>query len=157
MHKGYLERAHAGTLFLDEVGNLPIRWLTERMLQQIAAEQNRPLAMWEAVLRDVMARTWKGNARELRSFLEESVVFSEAGILDAVPAAPVLSKARTDPIEPAKPFLLLQRRVEDAERLHRRRALAQTNGSVGKTAELLGISRKTLWEKMKRLEVIVAA
>ena len=40
-----------------------IRWLTERMLQQIAAEQGRPLAMSEAFLRDVMARTWKGNAR----------------------------------------------------------------------------------------------
>jgi DNA-binding NtrC family response regulator len=32
-------------------------------------------------------------------------------------------------------------------------ALERTGGSVMKTAELLGISRKTLWEKMKRLKV----
>jgi DNA-binding NtrC family response regulator len=45
--------------------------------------------------------------------------------------------------------------VEEAERKHIRRALSRCEGSVSKTAELLGISRKTLWEKMKRLEVTV--
>ena len=35
-----------------------IRWLTERMLRQIALEQGKPLAMSEAFLRDVMARNW---------------------------------------------------------------------------------------------------
>ena len=43
--------------------------------------------------------------------------------------------------------------VEDAERGHIRKALNQCAGSVGKTADVLGISRKTLWEKMKRLEI----
>ena len=134
-----------------------IRWLTERMLRQIAAEQGRPLAMSEAFLRDVMARTWQGNARELRSFLEESVVFSEAGILDVAPAAPPPIAVAGRPQGDAAPFQPLQRMVEEAERLHIRRALAQTGGSVGKTADLLGISRKTLWEKMKRLEIAAAA
>ena len=131
-----------------------IRWLTERMLQQIAVEQGKPLAMSEAFLRDMMARTWKGNARELRSFLEEAVVFSEAGILDAAPATLALrTDAASDAADNSAPFMPLQRMVEDAERSHIRRALSQTGGSVGKTADLLGISRKTLWEKMKRLEI----
>ncbi|NDH51892.1 MAG: hypothetical protein EBY24_07860 [Betaproteobacteria bacterium] len=43
--------------------------------------------------------------------------------------------------------------VEDAERVHIRRALERSSKSVSRTAELLGISRKTLWEKMKRLGV----
>jgi DNA-binding NtrC family response regulator len=43
--------------------------------------------------------------------------------------------------------------VEDAERGHIRKALNHCDGSVGKTADVLGISRKTLWEKMKRLEI----
>lgn len=42
-----------------------------------------------------------------------------------------------------------------AERKHIRRALSRCEGSVSKTAEWLGISRETLWEKMKRLEVRV--
>ena len=132
-----------------------IRWLTEKMLRQIAQEQGKPLAMSEAFLRDVMARNWKGNARELRSFLEESVVFSEAGILDADPLASSTSVASLAglPSLPSAPFPPLQLMVEEAERLHIQRGLAQTRGSVTKAAELLGISRKTLWEKMKRLQI----
>ena len=129
-----------------------IRWLTERMLQHIAIEQGRPVAMSEAFLRDVMARTWKGNARELRSFLEEAVVLSEAGILD-LPAAEVPAWAVESAGTAGSDFMTLHTMVEEAERRHIRVALERTGGSVGKTSELLGISRKTLWEKMKKLKV----
>jgi DNA-binding NtrC family response regulator len=126
-----------------------IRWLTERMLTQLAAEQGRPVAMSEAFLRDVMARTWKGNARELRSYLEEAMVLSEAGILDVPgPSAP----AELPPLCNGD-FVPLHAIVEDAERRHIRSALERTGGSVMKTSELLGISRKTLWEKMKKLDM----
>ena len=220
-HKGYLERANKGTLFLDEVGELPasmqakllralqercffrlgaertthsdfrviaatnrnlyadmadgvfredlfyrlaviqitlpplrerpedVRWLANRMLRQLSIEQNRPLAISEAFMQNLMARTWKGNVRELRAFLEESVIFSEAGILDA-PAQMVTIPDRT---EEDGPFVRLSTMVEDTERSHIRRALALTEGSISQTADLLGISRKTLWEKMKRLGV----
>jgi len=224
MHRGYLERADAGTLFLDEVGELPaamqakllralqersffrlgsekvtrsdfriiaatnrdlhadmaagtfredlfyrlavirielpplrerpedIRWLTERMLQQIAVEQGRPVAMSEAFMRDVMARTWRGNARELRSFLEEAVVLSEAGIL-AVPPSAARPQDTVSGAHIAGEFAPLHAMVEEAERRHIRSALERTGGSVTRTSELLGISRKTLWEKMKKLKV----
>jgi DNA-binding NtrC family response regulator len=126
-----------------------IRWLTERMLQQLAVEQGRPVAMSEAFLRDVLGRTWKGNARELRSFLEEAVVLSEAGILDVAEAMPVAKASLAQDGE----FVPLHAMVEDAERRHIRSALERTGGSVMKTSELLGISRKTLWEKMKKLRI----
>jgi DNA-binding NtrC family response regulator len=126
-----------------------IRWLTERMLGQLAVEQGRPVAMSEVFLRDVMARTWKGNARELRSYLEEAVVLSEAGILDGpLHAAPSGSHHA-----PVGSFVPLHAMIEDAERRHIRSALERTGGSVMKTSELLGISRKTLWEKMKKLDI----
>ena len=128
-----------------------IRWLTERMLQELAAEQGRPIAMSEAFLRDVLGRSWKGNARELRSFLEEAVVLSEAGILD-VTATPTTADAAA---APDGKFVPLHAMVEEAERRHIRSALDRAGGSVMKTSVLLGISRKTLWEKMKRLEVTV--
>ncbi len=129
-----------------------IRWLTERMLQQLAVEQGRPVAMSEAFLRDVMARTWKGNARELRSYLEEAVVLSEAGILDV--SEPAARNGRNDSSDCSdSDFASLHAMVEDAERRHIRDALDRTGGSVMKTSELLGISRKTLWEKMKKLRI----
>ena len=126
-----------------------IRWLTERMLQQLAVEQGRPVAMSEAFLRDVLGRTWKGNARELRSFLEEAMVLSEAGILDVSETPTSVNTTAT----PDGAFVPLHAMVEEAERRHIRSALERTGGSVMKTSELLGISRKTLWEKMKKLRI----
>jgi DNA-binding NtrC family response regulator len=129
-----------------------IRWLTEKMLQQLAIEQGRPVAMSEAFLRDVLGRTWKGNARELRSYLEEAVVLSEAGILD-VPAPSTKPTDAASPDATDSPFVPLHAMVEEAERRHIQSALERTGGSVMKTAELLGISRKTLWEKVKKLRI----
>ena len=40
-----------------------------------------------------------------------------------------------------------------AERRHIRRALDRTGGEIGQAARLLGISRTTLWEKMRRLGI----
>jgi DNA-binding NtrC family response regulator len=131
-----------------------IRWLTELILQQITAEQGIPIAMSELFLRDLMARNWRGNVRELRAYLEQAVVMSDGGVLDkpivlsggAAPEAP-------DVAPPAEALPSLQSVVEDAERMHIRKALNHCEGSVGKSADALGISRKTLWEKMKRLAI----
>jgi DNA-binding NtrC family response regulator len=132
-----------------------IRWLAERMLIELAAEQGRTAAMSEAFLRDLMARTWKGNARELRSHLQQALVLSEGGLLELqgeqpVPPHAVGPASAADAPEGA--FVPLQAMVEEAERRHIQSALQRTGGSMVRSADLLGISRKTLWEKMKRLE-----
>lgn len=130
-----------------------IRWLAERILKQLSAEQGRPIAVSEAFLRDVLGRTWKGNARELRSYLEQAVVLSDAGILD-LPAAAAGAPPSSRPTQTTDAaFVPLQAMIEVAERSHIEQALTRAGGSVSKTAELLGISRKTLWEKMKKLRV----
>jgi DNA-binding NtrC family response regulator len=130
-----------------------IRWLTELILQQITAEQGMPIAMSELFLRDVMSRTWRGNVRELRAYLEHAVVMSDGGILDQ-PMSTSDSAVGTDtPLATSATLPTLHSVVEDAERGHIRKALTHCDGSVGKTADVLGISRKTLWEKMKRLAI----
>jgi DNA-binding NtrC family response regulator len=132
-----------------------IRWLTELILQQITVEQGTPIAMSEVFLRDVMARSWRGNVRELRAYLEHAVVMSEGGVLDQPLASSGQPPAADSLLTSITPATLppLHAVVEDAERGHIRKALDQCAGSVGKTADVLGISRKTLWEKMKRLEI----
>jgi DNA-binding NtrC family response regulator len=72
---------------------------------------------------------------------EESVVMSEAGILDAPAIAPEDREDAADS-DAGGPFVPLHAALEETERLHIRRALGRTNGSVTRTAELLGISRK---------------
>lgn len=131
-----------------------IRWLTELILQQITAEQGIPIAMSELFLRDLMARNWRGNVRELRAYLEQAVIMSDGGILDN----PISSIGRAalgalDLVPSVDVLPPLHSVVEDAERTHIRKALNYCEGSVGKSADALGISRKTLWEKMKKLAI----
>ncbi|MET3375454.1 DNA-binding NtrC family response regulator [Variovorax boronicumulans] len=129
-----------------------IRWLAERMLSQLTEEHGRPIAVSEPFMRDVLGRTWKGNARQLRSYLEQAVVLSDQGIVD-LPLEDRRLITNELSGESSDQFVPLQAMIEETERLHIQRALERTGGSVSKTAELLGISRKTLWEKMKRLKM----
>lgn len=82
---------------------------------------------------------WPGNVRQLRNLLERALLESEAEALDPEPPAD-----RTE-VRP--------RPLVDVERDAIRAALAFTRGHQGRAAELLGISRKGLWEKRKRLGI----
>jgi transcriptional regulator of acetoin/glycerol metabolism len=76
--------------------------------------------------------------RQLRNVLERAVVLHEGGPLRVEPAA----------LAEERPASLL-----DLEREAIRRALAYTRGHQGEAAEILGISRKALWQKRKRLGI----
>lgn len=128
-----------------------IRWLTERILQLLSAEQERPIAISEPFMRDLLVRSWRGNIRELRGYLEQAVVMSDGGILDI---ADLLPDNRADHAAnssaSATSLLPLRAVVEASERKHIQQVLIHASG-VTQAAAVLGISRKSLWEKMKRL------
>jgi DNA-binding NtrC family response regulator len=98
-----------------------------------------------AALRD---HNWPGNVRELRNRIERALGLS-AG-------APQISARAIFPEE-----VLLDRSgehvaslAEARERAERRQiedTLIRTNGEIAKAAALLGVSRTTLWEKMRKL------
>jgi len=78
---------------------------------------------------------WPGNLRELRNVLERELISQDRDPLD--PKCPDRSGGKPESLH----------EVEKREIL---RALAYTRGHQGNAAELLGISRKTLWEKRRR-------
>lgn len=86
--------------------------------------------------------SWPGNLRELRNLLEREVVMAgtEAG------------RSRLDPRPPTGSGEI-PRSLAEMEREQIERALAFTRGHQGKAAEILGISRKALWEKRKRYDL----
>ena len=81
---------------------------------------------------------WPGNLRELRNILERSLIHQGQGPLD--PPCPDPRGGRPEPLH-------------EVERRQIVRALAYTRGHQGRAAKLLGISRKTLWEKRRRYEI----
>lgn len=86
----------------------------------------------------MLAHPWPGNLRELRNVLERSLVASSPGTGPLDPPPP--PGARGD-----RP-----RRLDEIEIEEIRRALAYARGHQGYAAELLGISRKSLWERRRR-------
>ncbi len=128
-----------------------IRWLATKILQELALAQHRPLAISDNLMDWLVSQPWRGNVRELKSFLERETALSEHGLLDTeslsftLPAPPRASQTHPWPIDAP-----LQTVIDDAERMHIAHVLTATGGNISKAAQQLAISRKTLWEKMRR-------
>jgi transcriptional regulator of acetoin/glycerol metabolism len=109
------------------------------------------LAVSENFLRDLLKRPWRGNVRELQSYLEQATIMSDTGVLDMTIAESLsISHDAENPV-----LATLEIVVQAAEKTHIAQVLDHCSGSINQTAALLGISRKTLWEKMKRLNISV--
>jgi two-component system C4-dicarboxylate transport response regulator DctD len=78
---------------------------------------------------------WPGNLRELRNLLERAVLSQAGSRLNPAPPRGGAGRPRS---------------LEEVERREIERALAWARGHQGTAAELLGISRKTLWQKRRR-------
>ncbi len=90
---------------------------------------------------------WPGNVRELRNRIERAVALA-AGRW--IMPADLFPERSTSPVMENRFIASLGTAREDAEKRHIQRALAMTGGAILPAAKVLGISRTTLWEKMKR-------
>ena len=88
---------------------------------------------------------WPGNSRELANVLERSMILIKGDTLDAAG----LGLETAMPAPPPEDGRLLTMR--EMERQHVERVLARTGGNVTEAAEILGIARRTLYDRMKRL------
>ena len=113
--------------------------LIEAMLADLGQRFERSGLELSPAAREWMAHyPWPGNLRELRNLLERAVLSQPGPRLDPPPPRGGSGRPRS---------------LEEVERREIERALAWARGHQGKAARLLGISRKTLWQKMKRLGI----
>ena len=116
--------------------------LADTLLARVSADLGRPLLRLEGEARRRIAQAaWPGNVRELANALERAAILSEGELVRAedigVQSMPAASRddART---------------MAELERDAIRRALDQTNGSRRAAAARLGISVRTLYDRLKR-------
>jgi len=103
-------------------------------------------AISDQAMQALVKYDWPGNVRELENAIERAVVLAEN---DVIGPSDLLYYGLT--IEtPSKSNTGEIRRLEDVEKEHIERALRTLDGHKGKTAESLGIDRKTLRTKLKR-------
>ncbi len=91
------------------------------------------------------AHAWPGNVRELRNRIERAALLAEGPAI--APHDLFAEKAAPSPA------VTLAEARDAAERAHIRRVLARCGGRVGDAARMLDVSRTTLWERMRRLDL----
>jgi len=126
--------------------------LANRFLSHWAANQGQPRKhLHPDAERALLEQDWPGNVRDLRHTLERACIFSDGSVVRAenlfiteLTGLPNESQACEQP---------LNEYLRSCEKRYIEHCLDTHGGRIGETAEALGISRKALWEKMKRLDV----
>jgi len=112
----------------------------------------------EAVLNLFHNYSWPGNVRELRNTLERAVIVCDGAVIETRHLPPGFGQTtvRTSPEDPDAVRLGVGTTVEEAERLLILKTLAATSNNKTRAAEILGISLKTLHNKLKEYGSVAA-
>jgi DNA-binding NtrC family response regulator len=120
--------------------------LAEHFVARFSSEFGRARQLGADARSALTAYDWPGNVRELRNVMERAAMLSERALIGPddleLPVVP--------PAVPAQAESMALASLDEAERLHIGRVLQASGGSRTRAAAILGISRSTLWEKLKR-------
>jgi DNA-binding NtrC family response regulator len=123
--------------------------LANACLAEIAGQSGRPgLHFAPEALAALLAHGWPGNVRELRNRVTRAALLAATESItraDLFPDQPGVA--------PATPATTLSEVRDAAEREHIRRVLLRCGGRTAEAARMLAISRTTLWERMRRLDI----
>jgi transcriptional regulator of acetoin/glycerol metabolism len=140
----------------------------ERVIHRVLGAETtdgRPAAIEMDALARLVAYPWPGNIRELRNVIRTALAICEGGVvrqidlpreirehgaasqslpaMAAPAAAPAVASAPANPLQAAERATLLS-------------MIENCRGNMTRTAELLGMSRTTLYRKLKRHEIVPA-
>jgi transcriptional regulator with PAS, ATPase and Fis domain len=101
------------------------------------------------------AYPWPGNVRQLENTIERAVMFTQTKTITIADLIPELRHYRDEARDVCPNEFDLHCHVRETERECIIKALQRTGGNRSRAADLLGISRKRLWEKIKELNVLV--
>jgi DNA-binding NtrC family response regulator len=132
--------------------DIPIlaNWFLERLAP------GRNLSVSSAAMKALLAYDWPGNVRELENCLERAVALGDQRCIDLSDLPP--SIARFEAAEKTTAVSLSASAdsstdLEDIERATIERVFSQVNGDKALAGKMLGISRATLYRKLKRYNI----
>jgi len=94
----------------------------------------------------LISYSWPGNIRELKSAVNKVDILADSEIItkDHLPTHFAMQKSVPSPSS---------KTLEDIEKEHIMRVLAETDGNQSQAANVLGINRKTLYKKIKKYKI----
>jgi DNA-binding NtrC family response regulator len=156
--KGELRNDLYYRLNVFNIHMLPLREHKEdipELVRAILADMNekhgRTVGMVsEAVMQSFQQYSWPGNVRELRNALERAVIVCDTAAVEPRHLPPGFGQAQTRTTTDANTVRVgVGTTVEEAEKLLILKTLEATNNNKTRAAEILGISLKTLHNKLK--------
>jgi two-component system NtrC family response regulator len=119
--------------------------LAHAFARRFASEHNRnSIVLREDALNAIESHTWNGNVRELENCIKRAVIMAEGTQITAVDLG-------FDAVDSTDVGALKLRQVrDDAERRAVISVLGRVNGNIAKAADILGVSRPTLYDLMHR-------
>ncbi|MDY0291772.1 MAG: sigma 54-interacting transcriptional regulator [Desulfuromonadaceae bacterium] len=136
--------------------------LANTFLQRFSEKMQRPLRfLSDEALQLLLQYHWPGNVRQLEHAMERAVALSsgELILVDDLPEEIRNIKRKTSPHSCGKnhPEESLKEAVEQFEAEFIAAALRRHQNRKGQTAQTLGISRKSLWQKIQKHDLVVDA
>jgi transcriptional regulator with PAS, ATPase and Fis domain len=126
--------------------------LVQLLVSEMSEKHGRKVgAVSEAVLNLFNNYTWPGNVRELRNTIERAVIVCDGGMIETKHLPPGFGHTipRTSANDPDAIRLGVGTTVGEAEKMLIIKTLESTSNNKTKAAEILGISLKTLHNKLK--------
>ncbi|MCM8567031.1 PEP-CTERM-box response regulator transcription factor [Thauera linaloolentis] len=118
--------------------------LSHAFVQRYARENARgAMALTDDAINAVEAHPWPGNVRELENCLKRAVIMADGNRITA-------DDLGLDAVEEDLERLNLRQVRDEAERQAVLRVLARTNNNIARAAEVLGVSRPSLYDLMNR-------
>ena len=109
-------------------------------------ELNRNVEGFDSGAAEMLAsHSWPGNLRELNNVVKRAVLLTRGSQITTAELTLAMGQIRTDNV--------LQLHDEDTDRQRIITALQQTNGNKAKAARLLGVDRKTIYNKIEKLGI----
>ncbi|PIY28695.1 MAG: PEP-CTERM-box response regulator transcription factor [Comamonadaceae bacterium CG_4_9_14_3_um_filter_60_33] len=121
--------------------------LAHAFVRRFAQEQNRSnLSLSEEAVRAIELHPWPGNIRELENCIKRATIMADG---NQITCADIGLKSTTpDDVDASLDLRVIR---DNAEKSAIIAALGRVNGNMLKAAELLGVSRPTLYDLMHRL------
>ena len=106
-----------------------------------------------AAMKSFLQYDWPGNVRELENCVARAVALGDHSTIDVADLPPAISELQAAEVESGESSSLSTTALADLERITILRVFEQAGGDKARAGRMLGISRATLYRKLKRYNI----